>query len=164
MDVDELGALSRSVGEALFARRWVLVTAESCTGGWIAKCVTDVPGSSDWFDRAFVSYSNPAKQEMLGVKPRSLERFGAVSGEVVAEMISGALTRSTAQVAVAVSGVAGPAGGSPEKPVGLVWCGWGVQGAQPDVQAFHFDGDREAVRRQTVAVALEGLLRVAAVG
>ena len=164
MGADELASLSRSVGVALLARHWTLVTAESCTGGWIAKCVTDVPGSSDWFDRAYVSYSNPAKREMLGVTPRTLERFGAVSKEVVAEMITGALARSAAHVAVAVSGVAGPSGGNAAKPVGLVWCGWGVQGSQPDLQQFHFDGDREAVRRQTVAVALNGLLRVAAVG
>lgn len=141
-----------------------MVTAESCTGGWISKCVTDVPGSSDWLDRAFVTYSNLAKQEMLGVSPATLERFGAVSAEVVSEMIAGALARSPAHVAVAVSGVAGPAGGSAEKPVGLVWCGWGVRGASADVRRFDFQGDREAVRRHTVALALDGLLRVATVG
>jgi len=160
----DLEALSLSVGEALLARRWSMVTAESCTGGWIAKCVTDVPGSSDWLDRAFVTYSNLAKQEMLGVSSESLERFGAVSAEVVSEMLEGALARSPAHIAVAVSGVAGPAGGSAEKPVGLVWCGWGVRGTDSDVRRFHFAGDREAVRRQTVAVALDGLLRVATAG
>lgn len=164
MGAGDLQSLARRVGEALIARRWTLVTAESCTGGWIAKCVTDISGSSDWFDRAFVSYSNPAKQDMLGVTSSSLQRFGAVSGEVVQEMVTGALARSAAQIAVAVSGVAGPTGGSREKPIGLVWCGWGVRDGRPEVREFHFDGDRDAVRRQTVVVALQGLLRVASAG
>src|SRR5690348_8127989 len=123
--------LAKQVGAALKARRLMLATAESCTGGWIAEAVTMVPGSSEWFERAFVTYTYISKREMLGVKQKTLGRHGAVAEEVVREMVTGALARSHAQVAVAVSGVAGPSGGTPDKPVGTVCLAWGVKGRKP---------------------------------
>ncbi len=135
-----------------------LCTAESCTGGWIAKTVTDAAGSSSWFDCGMAAYSYEAKQALLGVRPETLMQFGAVSKETVLEMVSGALITSSAGLAVAVTGIAGPGGGLPDKPVGTVWIGWKRRGNYPKAEVFHFDGDREAVRRQTVAVALQGLM------
>ncbi|GAB6067299.1 nicotinamide-nucleotide amidase [Methylothermus subterraneus] len=152
--------LASQVGALLQRRGWLLVTAESCTGGWIAKCVTDVAGSSAWFDRGFVTYSNAAKTELLGVRAETLDRYGAVSEETVQEMALGALARSRAQVAVAVSGIAGPAGGTPDKPVGLVWLAWQVQGEPCRTCRLQFAGNRESVRRQAVRAALEGILNV----
>lgn len=140
-----------------------VATAESCTGGWIAKVLTDLPGSSEWFGYGMVSYSNAAKQELLGVPASMLVEHGAVSEAVVTAMAEGALRRSDADLAVAVSGIAGPAGGSADKPVGLVWFAWAVIGAgglMVKAERRQFDGDREAVRRQTVAVALDGLLQL----
>jgi nicotinamide-nucleotide amidase len=134
------------------------VSAESCTGGWISKVATDIAGSSAWFDRGFVTYSNAAKQAMLGVRAETLDTHGAVSEPVVLEMVAGALGRSQAQVAVAVSGIAGPGGGSPDKPVGTVWLAWSVPGTPPWSQRLQLTGDREAVRRQAVQAALLGLL------
>ena len=154
----ELDALSRATGERLLALRHMLVTAESCTGGWIAKCMTDVPGSSAWFDCGMAAYSYEAKQALLGVRPQTLEEFGAVSRETVVEMVSGALVHSGATIAVAVTGIAGPGGGSDDKPVGTVWVGWKRRGGYAHAQVFHFEGDRDAVRRQTVEVALQGLV------
>lgn len=153
----ELDALSRATGERLLALRHMLVTAESCTGGWIAKCMTDVPGSSAWFDCGMAAYSYEAKQALLGVRPQTLEEFGAVSRETVVEMVSGALVHSGATIAVAVTGIAGPGGGSDDKPVGTVWIGWKRRGGYARAEVFHFEGDRDAVRRQTVAAALHGL-------
>ncbi len=153
----ELDALSRAIGERLLAMRHMLVTAESCTGGWIAKCMTDVPGSSGWFDCGMAAYSYEAKQALLGVRPQTLEEFGAVSRETVVEMVSGALVHSGATIAVAVTGIAGPGGGSEDKPVGTVWIGWKRRGGYARAEVFHFEGDRDAVRRQTVAAALRGL-------
>ncbi len=135
----------------------MVVTAESCTGGWIAKTLTDLPGSSAWFDAGVVTYSYGAKEALLGVNPRTLERTGAVSEETVLEMVSGALARFGAGMAVAVTGIAGPSGGTPEKPVGTVWIGWKRRGGYARAKLFHFAGDREAVRRQTVAAALAGI-------
>ena len=146
-----------ALGERLRATRDHLVTAESCTGGWIAKTVTDIAGSSDWFDCGMVAYSYEAKQAMLGVRPETLEHHGAVSRETVVEMVSGALTHAGANIAVAVTGIAGPGGGSPDKPVGTVWIGWKRRGGYAHAQLFQFEGDRDAVRRQTVAAALRGL-------
>ena len=137
--------------------RLMLVTAESCTGGWIAKTLTDLPGSSAWFDAGVVTYSYEAKEALLGVNPRTLARTGAVSEETVLEMVSGALARFGAGVAVAVTGIAGPSGGTADKPVGTVWIGWKRRGGYGHAQLFHFQGDREAIRRQTVAAALTGL-------
>ncbi len=154
----ELYSLAGHVGDALKARSLVLCTAESCTGGWISQAVTMVPGSSEWFDRGFVTYTNEAKQEMLGVAAETLKKHGAVSEPVVIEMVRGALLYSRAQVAVAVSGVAGPTGGSAKKPVGTVCLAWMRDGADPVAQTLHFPGDRDMVRRQTVIAAMEGLL------
>lgn len=136
----------------------MLATAESCTGGWIAEAVTMVPGSSGWFERGFVTYTYISKREMLGVKSRTLGRHGAVAEEVVREMVEGALARSHAQLAVAVSGVAGPSGGTPEKPVGTVCLAWGRKNRKPRSETRHFSGDREAIRRASVERALEGVL------
>jgi nicotinamide-nucleotide amidase len=155
-----LFALSAGVGELLLTRGLSLVAAESCTGGWIAKAVTDIPGSSGWFECGVVAYSYEAKEALLGVRPQTLERTGAVSQETVVEMVSGALARYGASVAVAVTGVAGPSGGTPDKPVGTVWIGWKRRGGYARSELFHFDGDREAVRRQTVAAALDGVRRI----
>lgn len=153
----DLRTQAEDLGARLRAARVMMVTAESCTGGWIAKTVTDIAGSSEWFDCGMVAYSYEAKQALLGVRPETLELHGAVSRETVIEMVSGALVHSGASVAVAVTGIAGPGGGSPDKPVGSVWVAWKRRGGYAHAQLFRFDGDRDAVRRQTVAAALHGL-------
>lgn len=158
---DPLQELAAQAGRMLLDSGRRLVTAESCTGGWIAKLVTDIAGSSGWFDRGFVTYSNAAKVELLGVRESTLAHYGAVSAETVREMVAGALVHSHAQIAVAVSGIAGPDGGTPDKPVGTVWLAWAVAGGGR-CQCFLFDGDRDAVRRQAVQAALQGLLDVRA--
>lgn len=158
---DQLHALAERVGARLQERHLMLATAESCTGGWIAKMVTDIPGCSAWFDCGMAAYSYEAKQALLGVRPETLVEHGAVSKETVTEMVSGAIVNSGASIAVAVTGIAGPTGGSPDKPVGTVWIGWKRRGGYPKARVFHFDGDRDAVRRQTVAAALDGLLDLA---
>jgi nicotinamide-nucleotide amidase len=154
---DELQLQAERLGASLRDTKQMLVTAESCTGGWIAKTVTDVAGSSDWFDCGLAAYSYEAKQRLLGVRAETLEHFGAVSRETVLEMVSGALVHSGSTVAVAVTGIAGPGGGTDDKPVGTVWIAWKRRGGYPQAELFHFEGDREAVRRQTVAAALRGL-------
>lgn len=154
----ELDVLARRVGEALAARGLWLATAESCTGGWIAEAVTAIAGSSAWFDRGFVTYSNAAKTDMLGVGGDTLDTHGAVSEATVSEMAAGALARSRADLAVAVSGVAGPGGGSAAKPVGTVCLAWARRGAPTATTTVHLAGDRAAVRRQTVLLALQGVL------
>ncbi|GAA4863669.1 CinA family protein [Luteimonas vadosa] len=153
----DLREIARATGDSLLACHQTLVTAESCTGGWIAKTVTDIDGSSAWFDCGMAAYSYEAKQALLGVRPQTLEEHGAVSRETVLEMVSGALVNSGAGVAVAVTGIAGPGGGTDDKPVGTVWIAWKRRGGYPEADLFHFNGDREAVRRQTVARALQGL-------
>ena len=153
----ELSRLATKLGNVLRESHHRLVTAESCTGGWIAKSVTDIAGSSDWFDCGMAAYSYEAKQALLGVRPQTLEVHGAVSRETVIEMVSGALVNSGASIAVAVTGIAGPGGGSEDKPVGTVWIGWKRRGGYAKAEVFNFGGDREAVRRQTVAAALVGL-------
>jgi nicotinamide-nucleotide amidase len=165
MSDQELFELAERVGMALKAAGLVLTTAESCTGGWIGEAVTMVSGSSAWYDRGFITYTNKAKQQMLGVKAATLVRHGAVSEETVLEMAAGALAASSAQVAVAVSGVAGPTGGTPDKPVGTVCIGWARKGAAAAAiraETCHFDGDRAAVRRQSVVRALLGVLEMTA--
>lgn len=139
-------------------RGWSLSCAESCTGGGIAAALTDVAGSSAWFDRGFVTYSNQAKQDMLGVSAETLAGFGAVSRETAVEMARGALARSAAQLSVAVTGIAGPGGGSPDKPVGTVWIAW-ASDEHIDTVCERFDGDRAGVRSATVDAALLGLLQ-----
>ena len=156
--------LALDLGIALTARGWMAATAESCTGGLIAGAITDVSGSSGWFERGFVTYSNEAKIELLGVRPETLSRFGAVSEETARAMVAGALERSHADVAVAVTGVAGPTGGTPEKPVGLVWLAWGIRGGAVEAVSHRFPGNRAAVREATVAVALDGLIKRARPG
>lgn len=158
----ELEVLATATGQLLLAGRHMLVTAESCTGGWIAKCMTDVAGSSAWFDCGMAAYSYEAKQALLGVRPQTLEQHGAVSRECVVEMVSGALVHSGASIAVAVTGIAGPGGGSDDKPVGTVWIGWKRRGGYARAEVFHFEGDRDAVRRQTVATALRGIAHLLA--
>ena len=151
--------LSRQLADRLLAKQLKLVTAESCTGGMIAAACTDLAGSSAWFERGFVTYSNDAKMELLGVEERILRRAGAVCEGVARAMVQGALTRSKARVAVAVTGVAGPTGGSPAKPVGTVWFGFAVPG-QVITEKCHFDGDRAAVRAATVQHAFTRLLQL----
>lgn len=159
-DDSALSLLAEQVGAALRQRRLTLCTAESCTGGWAAKIITDIPGCSDWFECGLVAYSYKAKQSLLGVRPETLLEFGAVSRETVLEMVSGALLASGASAAVAITGIAGPGGVTHGKPVGMVWIGWQQQGNDPQAEVFHFDGDREAVRRHAVFKALQGLLTV----
>lgn len=155
-----LAALADEVADLLCERRLMLVTAESCTGGWIAKCCTDLPGSSHWFERGFVTYTNEAKVEELGVLAETLQAYGAVSEATAAEMAAGALRQSRAQVSVSVSGIAGPGGGRPDKPVGTVCFGWAVAGMSPVTRRLLFAGDREQVRRQAVAEALRGVANI----
>jgi nicotinamide-nucleotide amidase len=150
--------LAEQVGSALAARGLRLCVAESCTGGWVAKTVTDIPNSSQWFDRGFVTYSNEAKQGMLDVSADILDAHGAVSEPVVQAMVRGALAHSHADIAVAISGVAGPTGGTPAKPVGTVWLAWGRRGGAPWSSCVHLDGDRATVREGAVVVALQGIL------
>ncbi len=153
----ELRAQAETLGQALHNANQTVVTAESCTGGWIAKVITEVAGCSAWFEAGLVTYSYEAKQALLGVRPETLTRHGAVSEETALEMVAGALIHSAASMAVAVTGIAGPSGGTPDKPVGSVWIAWKRRGGYPKAQLFHFEGDRDAVRRQTVAAALAGL-------
>ena len=151
----------RLIGDLLVRRSWMLTTAESCTGGGVAHAVTSIAGSSRWFERGFVTYSNLAKQQMLGVKAELLQDYGAVSEPVVRAMADGALRNSAAQVSLAITGIAGPDGGLPGKPVGTVWFAWAVRdGADAliDTSCEHFSGDRELVRELTVAHALQGIL------
>lgn len=153
-----LNDLSQHVGNALSRLKLTVATAESCTGGWVAQAITQISGSSGWFDRGFITYSNDAKVEMLGVHPDTIVKFGAVSRETVAEMAAGVLVNSNAMISLAVSGVAGPGGGSPDKPVGTVCFAWCKLGEEPQTERHHFDGDRESVRYQAVVCALAGLL------
>jgi len=156
--IDDLDSLAAQLGARLLERGEVLATAESCTGGWVSMCLTAIAGSSNWFDRGFVTYSNAAKVDMLGVAETTLTRHGAVSEPVVIEMATGALQHSQAQWALAISGVAGPAGGTPEKPVGTVCFAWAGPAGFTEAEICHFPGDREAVRRAAVEHALRGLL------
>lgn len=161
LNQDTLEQSAAELGAVLLSRGWFLATAESCTGGWAAQAVTAVPGSSAWFDRGFVTYSNEAKAEMLGVGPDTLGRFGAVSEETVRAMAEGALRNSRAQVAFAISGIAGPTGGSESKPVGTVCFAWALAGEPTRTATRCFDGDRRAVRMQSVDYAfwqMRGLL------
>ncbi|NND45192.1 MAG: CinA family protein [Xanthomonadales bacterium] len=150
------------LAEALKERGWLLATAESCTGGWIAKCCTDPSGSSAWFDRGYVVYSYPAKQEELGVIQQDLEEHGAVSEAIAAQMALGARRRSGADLTIAATGIAGPTGGLPNKPVGLVCFAWSMRGAMLRSECTVFDGDRDSIRKQTVLHAFEGAIQTLA--
>jgi nicotinamide-nucleotide amidase len=148
------------VAELLSANEQRLAVAESCTGGWLAKVCTDLPGSSEWFDRGFVTYSNEAKHDMLGVLVATIETHGAVSAKTVEQMVSGALSHSRADWAIAVSGVAGPGGGSEVNPVGSVWFAWMKKDQKAKTIKKIFPGDREQVRQQSVEFALEELAKL----
>lgn len=146
-------ALSQQLGELLLQRHWTTATAESCTGGGIAAAITDSAGSSAWFEQGFVTYSNTAKQSLLGVEPELLERFGAVSQAVVEAMALGACRRASANIGLSSSGIAGPGGAVPGKPVGTVWLGWCLEG-QVFSECLQFSGDRQAVRQQAVSYSV----------
>ena len=150
--------LSQEVGRVLLANGLTLATAESCTGGWVAQIVTQTSGSSQWFDRGFVTYTNEAKQEMLGVKAETLNRYGAVSEQTVKEMAEGSLSLSRAHIALAISGVAGPTGGTSQKPVGMVCFAWAAGNFPTHTATKNFSGDRTSVRYQAVQYALRHLI------
>ncbi|EFE6021736.1 nicotinamide-nucleotide amidase [Escherichia coli] len=157
MTDSELMQLSEQVGQALKARGATVTTAESCTGGWVAKVITDIAGSSAWFERGFVTYSNEAKAQMIGVREETLAQHGAVSEPVVVEMAIGALKAARADYAVSISGIAGPDGGSEENPVGTVWFAFATARGEGITRRECFSGDRDAVRRQATAYALQTL-------
>ncbi|MDO8341801.1 MAG: nicotinamide-nucleotide amidohydrolase family protein [Cellvibrio sp.] len=154
---DHLHQLSQRLGEQLLQRNWRIATAESCTGGGVAAAITAIPGSSAWFEYGIVSYANAAKEKLLGVSSETLAREGAVSEAVVIEMARGVLALSGADIAVAISGVAGPSGGSPEKPVGTVWFAWAKATGEIKTELKFFDGDRVEVQKQAVVWALGGV-------
>jgi nicotinamide-nucleotide amidase len=156
----ELHQLAGELGEILRARGWMLATAESCTGGWVGQLVTSLPGSSEWYERGFITYANAAKTEMLGVPADTLESFGAVSEETASAMAAGALAHSHAQAALAISGIAGPGGGTRQKPVGLVCYGWALADGTVMSSTCRLDGDREEIRSRAVAAALRGLIEL----
>lgn len=160
MNETDLLRLARDVGEKLVEQGMMMASAESCTGGWVAKIVTDLPGSSAWFDSAMVTYSNNAKRHWLGVERQMLQSEGAVSHLVVKQMVLGLLDRCDAQVGVSISGIAGPGGGSRDKPVGTVWMAWARPGEVVETMRFQFDGDRNQVRMQAVFEALLGIRRM----
>jgi nicotinamide-nucleotide amidase len=149
---------AEDVGEILLHNNLMLATAESCTGGWVAQALTSVPGSSQWFERGFVTYTNVAKQEMLGVSAAALETHGAVSEQVVMEMVAGVLQNSHAEVALAISGIAGPGGATDDKPVGTVCLAWQLEGGHAVTKRVLFHGDRQQVREQAVMLALQGVI------
>ena len=155
-----MSQLAAQLGAALQAHGMMLATAESCTGGGVASAVTDIAGSSAWFDRGFITYSNQAKCDMLGVSPDTLARFGAVSEATVREMVDGALRHSQAQVALAVSGIAGPGGGTVEKPVGMVWFAWGIRNGASVARLHQLAGNRAEIRTQAVRIALQGVIEL----
>jgi len=157
---DILYKLAARLGKLLKTRKLMLVTAESCTGGGVGEAVTRVPGSSEWFERGFISYTYISKRELLGIKRQTLDKFGAVSEQAAREMAAGALKNSHAQVAVAVSGTAGPSGGTPDKPVGTVCLAWCLKNGAMVSEARHFKGNRQTIRRKAVMRALQGVLEM----
>jgi len=154
----ELKDLAEELGACMKDKGIKLATAESCTGGWIAKIITDIPGSSEWFTGSVVCYSNESKVSLLGVQKSTLTDLGAVSGDTVTEMVDGLFDHTNADVAVGVSGIAGPDGGTVDKPVGLVWLSWGRRGKPVYAKPFNFEGDREEVRKKSIAQSLNNLL------
>lgn len=157
---EELLQLARDLGDRLCARGWMLATAESCTGGWVGEIVTSLAGSSHWYERGFITYANAAKVEMLGVPEEVLATHGAVSEETAMAMAAGALTRSHAQATLAISGIAGPGGGTPQKPIGLVCYGWALADGTLLSSTCRLDGDREEIRSRAAAAALRGLIEL----
>lgn len=157
---ESLQPLLETLATTLMARQLKLATAESCTGGWVAKAITDLAGSSHWFEASLVTYSNQAKQDLLGVDGQLLEQYGAVSQPVVKAMVLGLLDRCNADIGISISGIAGPDGGSEQKPVGTVWIAWARTGQLFEAVKYHFDGDRNQVRLQAVEEALAGVLRL----
>ena len=155
---DAVNGLLEQLAEHLTKRNWRMSTAESCTGGWIAKCCTDLAGSSAWFDRGHIVYSYSAKEDLLGIAHEDLLKFGAVSSEIAAQMATGARERSRCEVTVSATGIAGPGGGMEGKPVGLVYFGWCIEGSDVECESKVFPGDRRDVRQQTVLYALQGIL------
>jgi nicotinamide-nucleotide amidase len=157
---EELHQLAAELGEKLCARGWMLATAESCTGGWVGQLITSLPGSSQWYERGFITYANAAKIEMLGVPAETIDEHGAVSETTAAAMAAGALRNSHAQATLAISGIAGPGGGTPQKPVGLVCYGWALADGTVMSSTCRLDGDREEIRSRAVAAALRGLIEL----
>ncbi|MFP5410765.1 MAG: CinA family protein [Gammaproteobacteria bacterium] len=157
---EELRSLAAELGDKLRARGWMLATAESCTGGWVGELLTSLPGSSHWYERGFITYANVAKIEMLGVSPATLETHGAVSENTAAEMATGALKHSHAQATLSITGIAGPGGATPQKPVGLVCYGWALADGTVMTSTCRLDGDREEIRSRAVAAALRGLIEL----
>lgn len=155
---EELDQLARELRDKLKAHGWMLATAESCTGGWVGQVVTAIPGSSSWYERGFITYANEAKIDMLGVSPEILAQRGAVSEETACAMAAGALAHSRAQAAIAISGIAGPGGGTPEKPVGLVCYGWALADGTLMSSTCRLGGNRDEIRSRAVAAALRGLI------
>jgi nicotinamide-nucleotide amidase len=158
----KLTALAAEVGRTLERMGLMLATAESCTGGWVGGVITSVSGSSMWFERGFITYSETAKREMLGIASEILQQHGAVSAPCARAMAEGALKHSHAQVALAVTGIAGPTGGTVQKPVGMVWFAWAAQGKSTQATCHYLKGDREGIRRESVAIALQGVLQLLA--
>jgi nicotinamide-nucleotide amidase len=157
---EELHQLATELGDKLIARGWMLATAESCTGGWVGQLLTSLPGSSQWYERGFITYANAAKIEMLGVPAEAIDEHGAVSEETASAMAAGALTHSHAQATLAISGIAGPGGGTPQKPVGLVCYGWALEDGTVMSSTCRLDGDREEIRSRAVAAAMRGLIEL----
>lgn len=152
--------IAAETGQHLAAHGWMLVTAESCTGGWTGQAITAIPGSSAWYERGFITYSNASKHEMLGVQQSTLDQFGAVSPQTATEMAAGALNRSRAHISVAITGIAGPDGGTAGKPVGMVCFGWVHRNGLARQETHYFNGNREAIRSQAVIIALQGILNL----
>lgn len=159
IDDIHLNLIAAELAETLLPINAMLVTAESCTGGWIAKTCTDLPGSSGWFDRGFITYSNDAKNQSLSVPMEMIHHHGAVSQEVASAMATGALNNSTADFSIAATGIAGPDGGSELKPIGTVWLAWGAKNKQTVTRCFQFKGDRNSIRKQAVYEALKGIIK-----
>ena len=158
IDDQKLEKLAKELGEILIQRGLMLVSAESCTGGWVGQTVTSIPGSSKWYERGFITYSNNSKSEMLGVSHRSLEKFGAVSEQIAAEMAAGAISSSCAQVSLAVTGIAGPGGSTEGKPVGMICHSWAIKNGLARTAVCFLEGDRESIRKQAVVIALQGMI------
>jgi len=159
MQLSELQQLAQQTGQQLIAKNMRLATAESCTGGWVSKVITDIDGSSQWFECALVTYSNQAKHDLLGVSEQTLRDFGAVSEQTVKQMVLGLLDRCNANLGVSISGIAGSGGGSDDKPVGTVWIAWAIAGKVVECVRYKFSGNREQVRCEAVAEALRGVQR-----